>query len=124
MPTGNPVRLLALADREFRELTGRPVAIEPDRKFKPMKLNPSRFGKEWDRKRGAAVRLTAVLLREDDATLQARVCEDDKSVKTYANAAEWLRRESAHLRRVAGLLDTAGGRLTAVLTRCSGTAQP
>ena len=120
MPTRNPVRLLTLADREFRQLTGKPVAVEPDKKFKPMKLNPARFGADWDRKRGAAVRLTAVLLREDDLALQARVCESDKTVKTYANAATWLRRESAHLRRVAGLLDTAGGRLAAVLTRCQG----
>ncbi|MGA8707641.1 MAG: hypothetical protein WB646_11710 [Steroidobacteraceae bacterium] len=74
-----------------------------------MKLDPSRFGKDWDRKPGAAVRLTAVLLREDDSALQARVCQSNKTVKTDANAAEWLKRESAHLRRVAGLLDTAGG---------------
>jgi hypothetical protein len=111
MPQGNPVRLLSLADREFRQLTGKPVAVESGAKFKAMKLNPSRFGKEWDRKRGAAVRLTAVLLREDDATLQARVCENDKTQKTYANA---------DLRRVAGLLETAGDRLSAVLIRCQG----
>ena len=53
MPTGNPVRLLTLADREFRQLTGKPVAIEPARKFKPMKLNAARFDSSWDRKRGA-----------------------------------------------------------------------
>jgi len=32
----------------------------------------------------------------------------------------WLRRQSIHLRKVAKLLDTAGGRLAAVLTRCQG----
>jgi hypothetical protein len=114
----SPVRLLTLADREFRQLTGKPFAVEPDKKFKPLKLNPARFGADWDRKRGAAVRLTPVLLREDDSALQARVCENDKTVKTYSNAAEWLQRESAYLRKVAKLLDTAGGRLSAVLTRC------
>ena len=98
MPTGNPVRLLTLADREFRQLTGKPVAIEPARKFKPMKLNAARFDSSWDRKRGAAVRLTAVLLREDDAALERRVCESEKSAKTCALAVTWLQRESAHLR--------------------------
>jgi hypothetical protein len=64
------------------------------------------------------VRLTAVVLREDDAALERRVCEKEKSAKTHADAATWLQRESAYLRKVAKLLDTAGGRLSAVLTRC------
>lgn len=41
MATGNPMRLLSLADREFRQLTGKPIAIEPDKKFKPMKRKRS-----------------------------------------------------------------------------------
>jgi hypothetical protein len=65
---------------------------------------------------------TAVLLQEDDATLQRRVCENDKTVKTYASAADWLARESAYLRKIARLLDTAGSRLSVVLTRCDGSA--
>ncbi len=118
MPTGNPIRLLALADREFRQLAGRPKTIAPTRKFKPVKLNTARFDTSWDRKRGAAMRLTAVLLRDDDTALERRVCESDKTVQTYALAATWLQRESAQLRRMARLLDTAGDRLTAVLLRC------
>ena len=47
------------------------------------KLDATRFDQSWDRKRGAAVRLTAVLLQENDTTLQRRVCENDKTVKTY-----------------------------------------
>jgi hypothetical protein len=43
MPSGNPSRLLALADREFRELTNKPLTIEPTRKFKAVKLNVARF---------------------------------------------------------------------------------
>jgi hypothetical protein len=39
----NQVPLLALADREFRELTNQPLTIEPTRKFKPVKLNVARF---------------------------------------------------------------------------------
>jgi hypothetical protein len=58
------------------------------------------------------------LLREDDVMLEARVCEDATSAKTYANAAAWLQRESAHLRKVARLLETANGRLATVLARC------
>ena len=117
MSPGNPARLLKLADREFRQLTEQPT-IPSARKFKPIRLNVARFDPSWDRKRGAAMRLTAVLLREDDGTLERRVCENEKSVKTYATAAEWLARESAYLRKVARLLDTAGGRLSAVLGRC------
>ena len=55
MPPGNPVRLLKLADREFRQLTGKPAAPQPARKFKPLKLDVARFDAGWDRKRGAAV---------------------------------------------------------------------
>jgi hypothetical protein len=65
------------------------------------------------------VRLTTVLLRDDDVALERRVCENDKTAKTYAQAATWLQRESAYLRRMARLLDTAGNRVTAVLSRCS-----
>ena len=118
MPSGNPTRLLKLADREFRQLTEERPRPKPARRFKPIKLNAARFDTAWDRKRGSAMRLTSVLLREDDTTLQRRVCENERSVKTYADAADWLQRESAYLRKMARLLDTAGGRLVTVLARC------
>jgi hypothetical protein len=118
MPPGNPIHLLKLADREFRQLTEERPPPSSTRRFKPIRLNATRFDQSWDRKRGAAVRLTAVLLQEDDAALQRRVCENDKTVKTYASAADWLARESAYLRKMARLLDTAGGRLSSVLGRC------
>lgn len=122
MPPGNSARLFKLADREFHQLTGkRPIPV-PSRRFKPVKLNPAKFDSAWDRKRGAAVRLTAVLLGEDDAALEQRVCGDERSVKVYADAADWLQRESAYLRKVARLLDTAGGRISAVLGRCRESA--
>jgi hypothetical protein len=117
-----PSRLLQLADREYRQLTNKPATIPPTRKFKPIKLNAAHFDSGWDRKRGAAVRLTAVVLREDDSALERRVCESDHSAKTYAQAAAWLQRESAYLRKVARLLETAEGRLVAVLTRCGSSA--
>jgi hypothetical protein len=91
MPPGNPARLFKLADREFRQLTEEQKTPPPaNRKFKPIKLNAARFDSGWDRKRGAAVRLTAVLLQEDDAALQQRVCENERTAKTYADAADWL----------------------------------
>jgi hypothetical protein len=118
MPPGNPVRLFKLAGREFHQLTGKPAAPESSRKFKPMRLDPEKFSGTWDRKRGSAARLMAVLLREDDAALERRVCEPDKTVRVYADAAEWLQRESAYLRKVARLLETAGTHVSAVLGRC------
>ena len=118
MSPGNRVRLLALADREFGQLTNAKPKPEPNRKFKPIKLNPARFDQSWDRKRGAAVRMTSVLLRQDDIELESRVRESAKSAKTYADAADWLQRESQYLRKIARLLETASGRLSVVLTRC------
>jgi hypothetical protein len=43
MPAGNPGRLLTLADREFRDLIGKPATIAPSRKLKPIKLNAAKF---------------------------------------------------------------------------------
>jgi len=62
MPPGNPIHLLKLADREFRQLTEERPPPSSARRFKPIRLNARRFDQSWDRKRGAAVRLTAVLL--------------------------------------------------------------
>lgn len=89
MPLGNPTRLLKLADREFRQLTEDRSATPPaPRKFRPVRLNVARFDQSWDRKRGSAARLMAVLLREDDSALHQRVCESERSAKTYADAAD------------------------------------
>jgi hypothetical protein len=122
MPAGYASRQLSPFVPPRRSRVSRAYEQAPNgrapRKFKPVKLNVARFDNAWERKRGAAVRLTAVLLREDDSTLERRVCENELSAKTYADAMAWLRRESIHLRKVAKLLDTAGGRLAAVLTRC------
>jgi hypothetical protein len=66
---GNPARLLKLADRDFRQLTGKPVTPEPTRKCKPICINLARLGGGWEKK-SAAMRLTAVLPREDGIALQ------------------------------------------------------
>ncbi|MEJ0006445.1 MAG: hypothetical protein WDM77_08805 [Steroidobacteraceae bacterium] len=123
MAPANSIGLLRLVDREFRELTGEPArSPPPPTRFKALRINPARFDKTWDRKRGSAVRLMAVVLREDHEALARRVCESEQTAKTYAGAAEWLQRESAHLRKIARLLDTAGGRLAAVVSRCGSEA--
>lgn len=84
----NRVQLLALADREYRRLKNKPSTCPPaPRKFKAIQLNLAKFDSAWDRKRGAAVRLLEVLLQEDDATMERRVCESEHSAKTYAEAA-------------------------------------
>ena len=125
MPPGNPTRLLTLADREFRQLTeDRSAAPPAPRRFKSMRLNVTKFDQSWDRKRGSAARLMAVLLREDDSALHQRVCESDRAAKTYADAADWLQRESVYLRKVSRLLDTAAGRVESVLERCAGNQTP
>ena len=82
MSPGNPARLLRLVDREFRDLTGEPARSSPAPRFKALKLNPARFDRAWDRKRGSAVRLMAVVLREDHEALQRRVCENEQTAKT------------------------------------------
>ena len=124
MSTSNTAHLLKLADREYRHLTGKPSTrlMSVPRHFKAIRINAAKFDCRWDRKRGAAVRLTSVLFGEDDAALEQRVCENERSRKDYTAAAAWLQRESAYLRKVARLLDTAGGRVVTVLGRCKASA--
>jgi hypothetical protein len=43
MSPGNRVRLVTLADREYRQLLGKPAVPTPSRKFKPVRLNAARF---------------------------------------------------------------------------------
>src|ERR1700685_1004542 len=107
MSPGKPIRLLKLVEREFRDLTGEPQRAPPPPRFKGIRINPVRFDRTWDRMRGSAVRLMAVVLREDHEALTRRVCENAETAKNYASAAELLQRESAHLRKIARLLDTA-----------------
>lgn len=122
MSPGNRVRLLALVDREFRQLTSAKPRPEPNRKFKAIKLKPARFDQSWDRKRGAAARMTSILLKHDDVELESRVCKSAKTAKTYGEAADWLRRESEYLRKVARLVEMASGRLSVVLTPCQASS--
>ena len=111
MAIGN--RLFALAEREFKANRSAPVR----QKFRGMKLNLSKLDEGWDHKRGAAVRMMGVILRDNDQTLYERVSASDQAAKTYTEAATWLRREANLLRKTASHLDTAASRLGAVLDR-------
>lgn len=111
MAIGN--RLFALAEREFKANRAAPMRT----KFRGLKLNIGKFDESWDHKRGAAVRMMGVILREGDQSLYDRVSASDEAAKMYAGAADWLQREAILLRRTAGMLDTAASRLAAVLER-------
>lgn len=87
--------LLKLADREFRELTDRRPVPLPSRKFRPVKLNAAQFDQSWDRKRGAAARLTAVVLREDDAALERRVPLNRERSASFRARVEGLQLDAA-----------------------------
>lgn len=112
-------KLLALANREFGALLKPPVIPQPNQKFKAIRLNLSKFDSAWDRKRGSAVRLAGLLLNHDDAGLIERVCESERSARTYASGVELLRREGAYLRKVAKMLEMASERLSVALDRCA-----
>lgn len=111
MAVGN--RLFALAEQEFAKTRTTPRKA----KFKGLNLNVSRFDESWDRKRGTAVRMMSVILRENDQELLARVSTNGGTGKTYQEAAQWFRREAEHLRKVAGMMDNAADRLVVVLER-------
>ena len=111
-------RLLALTAREFRQVTGERPKEPAQRSFKPMRLSLDTFGRGWDARRGSAMRLAAILLREDDQALERRICADEPTAATYADASGWLAREAAYLRKTARLLDKTVGRLNVVLQRC------
>ncbi len=62
MSTCNPAGLLFRSPIESSVSSAPKPARTSVQKFKAMKLNPARFDTAWDKKCGAAVRLTAALL--------------------------------------------------------------
>jgi hypothetical protein len=105
------MKLLSIAEREYKGTRAKPAP----KKFKALNLNPGRFDASWDRKRGSAVRLMSVVLREDDELLRRRVAASPESERTYQSAVAWFMREAEMLRKSANLLEVAAGRLSAVL---------
>ena len=124
MPAVNRARLLALSDKEFSREASAPVRRPAKAKFRALRLNLNKFDAAWDRKRGSAARMMAVLLREGDTELAGRVCESAESGRTYDGAAAWLAGEARYLRKIAKLMETAAGRLGVVLQRCGGNTPP
>jgi hypothetical protein len=119
MPRVNRTRLIALSHREFnREAQAPALAPTGPSKFRGVRLSLNRYDVTWDKKRGAAARLMAVVLRESDQELTQRVCASAQSASTYRGAAEWLASEAQHLRKHVRHLDSAAGRLAVVLERC------
>ncbi len=118
MPTVNRSRLLALSEKEFRREAEAPEPRPARSTFRPIRLNINKYDSTWDRKRGSAARMTAILLRESDTQLTERVCESAASCRTYGGAADWLAGEARYLRKVASMMDSAAGRLGVVLQRC------
>ena len=82
-----------------------------------MKLDTSKFDSTWDRRRGRAARLMALLIRDDDEALYSRVSTDPATAKAYGEASTYFEREASLLRKTAKLFETAAARLTSVLTR-------
>jgi len=117
------MRLMALSEREFQREHRAPPRVQPQRKFKPVNVNLSKLDTSWDRKRGAAARMMAIILREDDQTLQSRVSESASAVETYAEAAKWLQREAGYLEKTARMMNTAASRLNIVLARVQAQEQ-
>ena len=124
MPAVSRLRLHSLAEREFKREAISPAPAPVVRNFRALKLSLAKFDPNWDRKRGSAARMMALLLREGDDQLTVRVCESESSAKTYGGAADWLTSEARYLRKLAGMMDTASGRLAAVLQRCGHTSVP
>ena len=116
------VRLITLAEREFRNLTDKHPAPPRPQRFKAMRLRLDRFDASWGRKRLSAVRLAGLLLRDDDVALEALVCGNEQSTRTYTGGVALLQREAAYLRRASRMLETAAGRLSVVLERCQRTS--
>lgn len=122
MPRINRARLLALSTREFSKESAAPAPVPANRKFRPIPLKLARYDASWDRKRGAAARMMAVVLRENADQLTERVCASPQSATTYRGASDWLLGEAQVLRKHARHLESASARLAAVLQRCADRA--
>jgi hypothetical protein len=86
------INLQALSEREFRREYKAPTPVLPARRFKPINVNLGKLNESWDRKRGSAARMMAVVLRDGDMALAERVSASSETSRAYAEAARWLRR--------------------------------
>lgn len=107
-------RLLAFSDAEFG-LNRTATPVRP--RFKARKVNLTALDTDWDRRRGAAARMMAIVLRDDSESLLAKMEADPVKAESFSDAAAWLRKEATLLRKTAGRMDLAVARLTAVIAR-------
>jgi hypothetical protein len=107
-------RLLALSDSEFKR---RRTQLPKLKKFKAKPIDVRKFDGEWQRERGAAVKLMAVVLREDSDGLFAKVSATPETAATFADAIAWLLKEGELLRKTAERHDTAAARLKSAVCR-------
>lgn len=120
----NATRLMKISRREYEREIEQPAQPPLRTTFKGARIRLARFDRTWDLKRGSAARLMSVLLSEDSAALQARVCESERATQDYEGAVEWFAREAQTLRRTATMHDTVSSRLRAVIERCRTSRDP
>lgn len=113
MTNSKLARLLALSDSEYRRTRCSPTR----QRFKALKVNLSNLDTDWERQRGAAVRLAGTVLSEDSESLLQKISTDPETTAGFSDAVGWLRKEATILRKTAGRLDTAVSRLSAVMAR-------
>lgn len=106
-------RLVALSKKEFEHSRASPGR----QKFRGMKLDVGKFDESWARRREHAIKLMAVVLRDDDKALLDRIGASEQTVKAYGDAVGWFHREAGVLRKTANMLDLASSRLTTVIER-------
>src|ERR1700733_13231485 len=77
---GTRARLLAVTSREFEGPAGEGSAPTSSiRSFEPARRKGEAFGRARDAKRGPALRLAAVLLKDDGQAMERRVCSDERT---------------------------------------------
>lgn len=113
MTNSKLARLLALSDSEYRRTRGTPTR----QRFKALKVNLSNLDTDWERQRGAAVRLAGTVLSDDSETLLQKISASPEMAATFSDALGWLRKEATVLRKTAGRLDVAVTRLSSVMAR-------
>lgn len=106
-------RLMSLSDAEYTRKRTTPTR----QRFKPVKVDLLKLNPEWDRERGAAARMTAVILGHDSDSLLQTVSADAETAATFADAVAWLEKEARTLRKIAGRHEVAVTRLTSALCR-------
>ena len=106
-------RLLALTDAEFKRKRAEPQRYT----FKGRSIDLRKLGKAWEKERGAAARMAAIVLREDSEGLFAKVSADPQTAATFAEAIGWLKKEAELLTKAVERHEIAASRLRSAVCR-------